>query len=123
MELPEEITEEAKRRASLDNDKVVVKAFIEHYNEQKHRFNRRLHEGKSNEDLIKGHCRCDYCVNLRKYVRSKMQHHSLKKLLYNDTYPIDGGELRLLFWELSRLKDNFSYYKREKDRIKKELNL
>lgn len=81
------------------------------------------HENKTDNQLIKGNCDCEYCRNLRLYVATKLEHHKEKKKLYNDDFILSDREISELQETLEDLKKEYKQYKKRKDQTKNYLKL
>jgi len=86
-------------------------------------FKTSYHKNKTDSQLLLDDCTCDYCKNLKKYVNIKLNHHRLKKRIYNETIPMDSSEFMHTISKVQELEEEFKYHKRLKDNIKKELKL
>lgn len=123
MQVPTQIQRLVDERLAKESPKIFAEVLIQHLRETKYSYKPDYHRGKSNIELINGYCTCDYCINLRKYVKAKLALHRLNKYFYSDHYPFSSKEINTISGEIGKLKQEMSKYKRLKDQVKEELNI
>ncbi len=124
LKLPTSIQREIDEIASSRNDEVMSLVHIWRNRQIKYKFDPVVHDGKSNNQLIRGGCQCSYCKHLKLYVQKKLEHHRLKKFIDKcDMYGIEVSELDDLLKTLDEIKIKVQYEKSIKDKVKQELKL
>lgn len=119
----DEVKNKVKSIADGKTPEVFALSFIRFKRRKLLGYKSDYHENKSDSQLIKGSCDCEYCRNLRLYVVTKLEHHKEKKKLYNDDFILSDKEIKELQETLEDLKKEYEYYRKRKNQTKNYLEL